>query len=121
MKGVPGNAKKTIMTEMSNMENIMSRFTGKYSRSISLQITRTLEKYHLATGSPSIDIAAFQVFYPQLAITKRIQRNEYNLSQFFSELGGSTGLVLGISLLSIVQFLDSLITYAKYIIPYAYR
>ncbi|CAG5112684.1 Oidioi.mRNA.OKI2018_I69.chr2.g6872.t1.cds [Oikopleura dioica] len=42
-------------------------------------------------------------------------------SQFFSELGGSTGLVLGISLLSIVQFLDSLITYAKYIVPYLYR
>jgi hypothetical protein len=40
----------------------------------------------------------FQIF--QLVITKRHQRNEYNLSQFFSELGGSTGLVLGIRFLT---------------------
>ncbi|CAG5112683.1 Oidioi.mRNA.OKI2018_I69.chr2.g6871.t1.cds [Oikopleura dioica] len=79
---------------------------GKYHE----PIYRTLAKYSVSQGAHGIDIAAFQIFFPQLVITKRHQRNEYNLSQFFSELGGSTGLVLGISFLSIIRFMDDIVS-----------
>ena len=34
------------------------------------------------------------------------KREDYDTNQFFSELGGAAGLVLGISLISIVRILD---------------
>ena len=50
---------------------------GKYHE----PIYRTLKKFSLTTGSQGIDIAAFQVYYPQLAVTKHLQErlNEMEL------------------------------------------
>ena len=45
------------------------------------------------------------MYFPQLAITKHLQREDYTFNQFFSELSGAAGLVL-ISLISIVRVLD---------------
>ena len=46
------------------------------------------------------------MYFPQLAITKHLQREDYTFNQFFSELGGAAGLVLGVSLISIVRVVD---------------
>ena len=72
-----------------------------------------------------IDIAAFQVYFPSLEITIHRQRFDYTIDQvakasehviiwlfqLFSELGGAAGLVLGISLITIVRQVDATITW----------
>ena len=86
---------------------------GKYHE----PIYRTLEKFSQSTGNQDIDIAAFQVifkneprnqsifqlYFPSLAITVHNQIDDYTTNQFVSELGGAAGIVLGVSLYTIVK------------------
>ena len=81
-------------------------------------------------NNSDIDIAAFQVYFPSLEITIHRQRFDYTIDQvfistsigklttqanwlfqLFSELGGAAGLVLGISLITIVRQVDATITW----------
>ena len=98
-------------------------------------IYRTIEKFVDQTGNNDIDIAAFQVtpsapkighkisfkiFFPSLGVTVHRQRYDYSASQFVSEIGGAAGLVVGASVISIVQILDDMIAslcfrYQKYL------
>ena len=50
-----------------------------------------------------IDIAAFQLYFPSLAITVHKQLEDYSTHQFVSELGGAAGIVLGVSLFTIIK------------------
>ena len=62
------------------------------------------------TGNMDIDIAAFQLYFPTLAITQHRQQEDYSSNQFVSELGGAAGLVLGVSLVSIIRMIDCFIS-----------
>ncbi|CBY08109.1 unnamed protein product [Oikopleura dioica] len=66
-------------------------------------IHKTLEGFRSTEGSKGIDVAAFQVFFPTLTSTVHKEEEDYTAQQFFSELGGAAGLVLGISLISIIS------------------
>jgi len=79
---------------------------GKYHE----PIYRTLDKYSQSTGNTGIDIAAFQVFFPELEMTVHHQKLDYTADQLFSELGGAAGLVLGLSLITIVRQIDDCIS-----------
>ena len=62
----------------------------------------------------------FQIFFPSLGVTVHRQRYDYSASQFVSEIGGAAGLVVGASVISIVQILDDMIAslcfrYQKYL------
>ncbi|CAG5109902.1 Oidioi.mRNA.OKI2018_I69.chr2.g4371.t1.cds [Oikopleura dioica] len=69
-------------------------------------IHKTLEGFRSQEGSKGIDVAAFQVFFPTLTSTVHKEEEDYTAQQFFSELGGAAGLVLGISLISIIRMID---------------
>ena len=52
----------------------------------------------------------FQLYFPTLAITQHRQQEDYSSNQFVSELGGAAGLVLGVSLVSIIRMIDCFIS-----------
>ena len=103
------------------------RTLQKFSLSTGKQGKISSQKNRMKTEiNPSdIDIAAFQVYFPSLEITIHRQRFDYTIDQvakptykaielffkLFSELGGAAGLVLGISLITIVRQVDATITW----------
>ena len=46
---------------------------------------------------------SFKLYFPSLAITVHNQIDDYTTNQFVSELGGAAGIVLGVSLYTIVK------------------
>ena len=52
----------------------------------------------------------FKLYFPSLAITQHRQQEDYSSNQFVSELGGAAGLVLGVSLVSIIRMIDFFIS-----------
>jgi len=92
-------------SEVLNMPSIISLFTSYIFAYKSGLVTnfRTLEGFRSTEGSKGIDVAAFQVFFPTLTSTVHKEEEDYTAQQFFSELGGAAGLVLGISLISIIS------------------
>ena len=51
-----------------------------------------------------------KVFFPELEMTVHHQKLDYTADQLFSELGGAAGLVLGLSLITIVRQIDDCIS-----------
>lgn len=117
-------------TETLNMENITNQFIGRcknFLYPLANKVEFQVKKIRMNTEiNPSdIDIAAFQVYFPSLEITIHRQRFDYTIDQvakptykaselifkLFSELGGAAGLVLGISLITIVRQVDATITW----------
>ena len=60
----------------------------------------------------SVEIGAFQIFFPSLDVTLHREREDYSTTQFVSELGGAAGLFLGVSLISVIKIIDHLFNLA---------
>ena len=71
-----------------------------------------LFKFFWNSRFSSVEIGAFQIFFPSLNVTLHREREDYSTTQFVSELGGAAGLFLGVSLISVIKIIDHLFTLA---------
>ena len=74
---------------------------------ISKPPTRNSDQMNIGKTHPTLieifNWRIFQLYFPSLAITVHNQIDDYTTNQFVSELGGAAGIVLGVSLYTIVK------------------
>lgn len=98
----------SVMFEMSNMENIMNPFIERWKNfhnqlEIKILILLHSRQTILRQTIKLLNRPTFQLYFPSLAITVHNQIDDYTTNQFVSELGGAAGIVLGVSLYTIVK------------------
>ena len=89
-----------------------SKSTKKSIKGSELQIVIFSIKFFGNSRLSSVEIGAFQIFFPSLDVTLHREREDYSTTQFVSELGGAAGLFLGVSLISVIKIIDHLFTLA---------
>ena len=92
------NQSKMSATKFSNIRTLGS---GKTSNAI---FASDLEN-HPSYDAFEKDIGIIHVFFGEEKILKYVMKNKMSVRSFMSQIGGSLGLAMGISFISIVEFL----------------
>ena len=95
------------MCVMLNMVNITNRYIGHWksfqfqlaTKTLTLLLSRLIY-IHL---NNALMKQLSKLYFPSLATTVHKQLEDYSTHQFVSELGGAAGIVLGVSLFTIIK------------------
>lgn len=107
---------KQCPEECNSLTYELSSFSSKYHTSGYLNQllngTFISRKYpNMTIDELKDNIVKFRVFYPQLEYKVISQSQQYTLSDTISNLGGSMGLLLGASLISLLEIVELLLNF----------